>query len=301
MIGNEPVPVPGQKLAAFNNVPASTTSPSPSIMTSPPQCDQCQKLILDRFVCFVMSRPYHPRCLACSDCGSQLMDRCFAKMGRLYCRSDFLKYVLLIIYVSKQLSLSLALKKSNISQLLILSISLPFFNNMFFFLFFFCLPNRRFGARCGACSQAIDPSEMVRRTRNRVFHLQCFACCVCHRALATGDELYMADENRFVCRQDFLAMGPPPSTVPNQDHQKSGQHPAPMDNSEEFQQQQRKLMDPNGTTMPGLLSFTFIYLTPMLFQLGPLQANAPIQLSDSTLQFSYAVCCSIEDSLSSSR
>ena len=137
MIGNEPVPVPGQKLAAFNNVPASTTSPSPSIMTSPPQCDQCQKLILDRFVCFVMSRPYHPRCLACSDCGSQLMDRCFAKMGRLYCRSDFLKYVLLIIYVSKQLSLSLALKKSNISQLLILSISLPFFNNMCFFCFSF--------------------------------------------------------------------------------------------------------------------------------------------------------------------
>jgi len=64
---------------------------------------------------------------------------------------------------------------------------------------------RRFGARCGGCEQEIGPSELVRRARLRVYHLKCFTCVLCRKQLSTGEELYMLDENRFICKDDYLA------------------------------------------------------------------------------------------------
>jgi len=64
---------------------------------------------------------------------------------------------------------------------------------------------RRFGAKCGGCEQEIGPNELVRRARSRVYHLKCFTCVLCHKQLSTGEELYMLDENRFICKDDYLA------------------------------------------------------------------------------------------------
>ena len=63
---------------------------------------------------------------------------------------------------------------------------------------------RRFGAKCGGCEQEIGPSELVRRARSRVYHLKCFTCVLCNKQLSTGEELYMLDENRFICKDDYL-------------------------------------------------------------------------------------------------
>src|SRR6218665_1894785 len=65
--------------------------------------------------------------------------------------------------------------------------------------------HRRFGTKCGGCSQEISPNELVRRARSRVYHLKCFTCLVCRKQLSTGEELYMIDENRFLCKDDYLA------------------------------------------------------------------------------------------------
>ncbi|CAB4057840.1 LHX3_4 [Lepeophtheirus salmonis] len=35
---------------------------------------------------------------------------------------------------------------------------------------------RRYGPRCSGCSEIISPTDMVRKARNRVFHLNCFTC-----------------------------------------------------------------------------------------------------------------------------
>uniref|UniRef100_A0A8C5TS61 LIM zinc-binding domain-containing protein n=1 Tax=Malurus cyaneus samueli TaxID=2593467 RepID=A0A8C5TS61_9PASS len=37
-----------------------------------------------------------------------------------------------------------------------------------------------------------------------IFHLNCFTCMVCNKQLSTGEELYIIDENKFVCKEDYL-------------------------------------------------------------------------------------------------
>ncbi|XP_049593334.1 LIM/homeobox protein Lhx5 isoform X1 [Syngnathus scovelli] len=64
---------------------------------------------------------------------------------------------------------------------------------------------RRFGTKCAGCLQGISPSDLVRKARSKVFHLNCFTCMVCHKQLSTGEELYVIDENKFVCKEDYLS------------------------------------------------------------------------------------------------
>ena len=63
---------------------------------------------------------------------------------------------------------------------------------------------RRFGTRCAACLALVDRHELVRRVRQFVFHVDCFACCVCRQRLHTGDQLYIVDGCRFICKEDYL-------------------------------------------------------------------------------------------------
>ncbi|KAK7087227.1 LIM/homeobox protein Lhx1-like isoform X2 [Littorina saxatilis] len=63
---------------------------------------------------------------------------------------------------------------------------------------------RRYGTKCAGCTQGISPNDLVRRARNKVFHLKCFTCLVCHKQLSTGEELYILDENKFICKHDYL-------------------------------------------------------------------------------------------------
>lgn len=71
---------------------------------------------------------------------------------------------------------------------------------------------KRFGTKCAGCSLGISPTDLVRRARSKVFHLKCFTCLVCRKQLSTGEELYVLDEHRFVCKDDYLArhQQPPP-------------------------------------------------------------------------------------------
>ncbi|XP_064648528.1 LIM/homeobox protein Lhx5-like isoform X2 [Lineus longissimus] len=74
---------------------------------------------------------------------------------------------------------------------------------------------RKFGTKCAGCGQGISPSDLVRRARSKVFHLKCFTCVVCRKQLSTGEELYILDENRFICKEDYLKGG---SDVEMDDH-----------------------------------------------------------------------------------
>ncbi|KAI5721901.1 hypothetical protein M8J76_000605 [Diaphorina citri] len=64
---------------------------------------------------------------------------------------------------------------------------------------------RRYGTKCGGCSQGISPSDLVRKARDRVFHLNCFTCMVCRKQLSTGEELYVLDDNKFICKDDYMS------------------------------------------------------------------------------------------------
>ncbi|WKX91705.1 hypothetical protein Q1695_010047 [Nippostrongylus brasiliensis] len=63
--------------------------------------------------------------------------------------------------------------------------------------------SRRYGQRCAGCDGALEKEDLVRKARDKVFHIQCFQCSVCQRRLDTGEQLYILEGNRFVCQQDF--------------------------------------------------------------------------------------------------
>lgn len=70
--------------------------------------------------------------------------------------------------------------------------------------------NRRYGTKCSGCGQGIAPSDLVRKPRDKVFHLNCFTCCICHKQLSTGEQLYVLDDNKYICKDDYL-LGKAPS------------------------------------------------------------------------------------------
>ncbi|XP_014280284.3 LIM/homeobox protein Lhx5 [Halyomorpha halys] len=63
---------------------------------------------------------------------------------------------------------------------------------------------RRYGTKCGGCMQGISPSDLVRKARDKVFHLNCFTCMICRKQLSTGEELYVLDDNKFICKEDYI-------------------------------------------------------------------------------------------------
>uniref|UniRef100_A0A4W3H713 LIM homeobox 2b n=1 Tax=Callorhinchus milii TaxID=7868 RepID=A0A4W3H713_CALMI len=65
---------------------------------------------------------------------------------------------------------------------------------------------RRFAVqRCARCHLGISASEMVMRARDSVYHLNCFTCHSCNKALSTGDHFGMKDSLVY-CRLHFQAL-----------------------------------------------------------------------------------------------
>ncbi|VDN02288.1 unnamed protein product [Thelazia callipaeda] len=72
---------------------------------------------------------------------------------------------------------------------------------------FFCKQcyNRRFGKKCSSCQRLIHATDWVRRARNFVYHLACFACDQCKRQLSTGEEFALQD-CRLLCKQHYMEL-----------------------------------------------------------------------------------------------
>ncbi|GMR53676.1 hypothetical protein PMAYCL1PPCAC_23871, partial [Pristionchus mayeri] len=62
---------------------------------------------------------------------------------------------------------------------------------------------RKFASVCAGCGGTLEKEDLVRRAKDKLFHVDCFVCSMCSRKLDTGDELYIVG-NGFVCQQDFL-------------------------------------------------------------------------------------------------
>ena len=67
----------------------------------------------------------------------------------------------------------------------------------------FCWSYRRYGTKCSACDLGIPPTQVVRRAQDYVYHLQCFMCTMCSRQLNTGDEFYLMEDGKLVCKPDY--------------------------------------------------------------------------------------------------
>ncbi|KAL4218971.1 LIM/homeobox protein Lhx8 [Mactra antiquata] len=62
---------------------------------------------------------------------------------------------------------------------------------------------REFGAKCAKCYRSIQPTDWVRRARDHVYHLACFACDSCKRQLSTGEE-FALHGNKVLCKPHYL-------------------------------------------------------------------------------------------------
>lgn len=58
-----------------------------------PLCAGCNQHIVDRFILKVLDRHWHSKCLKCSDCQTQLAEKCFSRGDGVYCKEDFFKCV----------------------------------------------------------------------------------------------------------------------------------------------------------------------------------------------------------------
>lgn len=62
---------------------------------------------------------------------------------------------------------------------------------------------RTFGAKCAKCGRSVGAGDWVRRARERVYHLACFACDACSRQLSTGEQFALLDA-RLLCKAHYL-------------------------------------------------------------------------------------------------
>ncbi|ELT88059.1 hypothetical protein CAPTEDRAFT_51440, partial [Capitella teleta] len=54
-------------------------------------CIGCGSEISDRFFMTVLDQAWHTHCVQCADCGEKLIDSCYTREKKLYCKSDFFK------------------------------------------------------------------------------------------------------------------------------------------------------------------------------------------------------------------
>ena len=62
---------------------------------------------------------------------------------------------------------------------------------------------REFGVKCSRCSRSITSDDWIRRAKDNVYHLACFACDDCKRQLSTGEE-FVLKNNRLLCRLHYV-------------------------------------------------------------------------------------------------
>ncbi|XP_035789692.1 LIM/homeobox protein Awh-like [Anopheles albimanus] len=71
----------------------------------------------------------------------------------------------------------------------------------------YCKPDytKTFGTKCARCNRTISATDWVRRARDLIFHLACFACDSCGRQLSTGEQFALVDD-KVLCKTHYSEM-----------------------------------------------------------------------------------------------
>lgn len=66
--------------------------------------------------------------------------------------------------------------------------------------------SRIYRSECAGCSKNLSPSDIVRRVFGSLYHETCFKCTLCDRAVETGDRVYLRDDNKLICEEDYASL-----------------------------------------------------------------------------------------------
>lgn len=61
---------------------------------------------------------------------------------------------------------------------------------------------RIYGVKCARCMEKISCSDFVLRPAGLIFHVECFACCMCGQTLPRGAH-YVLRQGQPICRRDY--------------------------------------------------------------------------------------------------
>lgn len=55
-------------------------------------CGGCGLIVRDKFIFYVLDKPWHGACLRCADCEVPQTEKCYFRDGLILCRQDFNRY-----------------------------------------------------------------------------------------------------------------------------------------------------------------------------------------------------------------
>lgn len=181
-------------------------------------CEGCQEVIADRYFLHVNGACWHTDCLRCCVCCSSLEqeESCFVKDENIYCRRDYIRYVetpatvlsvsflnnspkeqLVLNYIPNLFYIGFAFFTSRLSQW---SVRITYYIMLGFFSIW-----SEFGTKCSKCYRKIQATDWVRRARENVYHLACFACDSCQRQLSTGEEFALSGD-QLLCLRHYTSL-----------------------------------------------------------------------------------------------
>lgn len=131
-------------------------------------CQGCSLPIKDQYIFKVLpDMQWHEQCLKCAECNCHLTETCFIRNSKAYCRQDYFKFT------PTQQSPQAKLKLTN----------------------------------CTKCQLPLSRNDLVIKSKERMFHMDCFKCSVCLRKLAPGEEYCHQEESNMLYCKDDVHMG----------------------------------------------------------------------------------------------
>ena len=194
--------------------------PSPSS-----SCGGCHQPITERYILKALGQTWHFKCFCCSVCKVQLSKECYTKGGRVYCKThfseakntkeeteikegccaacyqpippnDLIRRAHGNIYHAQCFTCSICTRKISTGEEFYMKTDKKLLCKADY---------EAFKTKCVSCNQPIPPNHAMRKAQGNLYHRECFCCVVCKKQLSTGNEFYLRQDKKLLCKEDYEA------------------------------------------------------------------------------------------------